>query len=110
MYSVENLALRQVSLNNIFDHFRILYFINKAISSPEPSLPLSSGTGKRSTLGKSVLNNVILVIPVKLRRREVLMQCKMASDSSADLGTFRRLWRGNWDKNEIESSFMSLDH
>ena len=48
--------------------------IADTISSPEPSLPLSSGTGKRSTLGKSVLNNRILVIPVKLRRREVLMQ------------------------------------
>ena len=51
---------------------------HETISSPEPSLPLSSGTGKRSTLGKSVLkfvlNNRILVIPVKLRRREVLMQ------------------------------------
>ena len=35
---------------------------------------MSSGTGKRSTLGKSVLNNRILVIPVKLRRREVPMQ------------------------------------
>ena len=43
-------------------------FRSDPISSPEPSLPLSSGTGKRGTLGKSVLNNRILVIrfPVPL--------------------------------------------
>ena len=35
-----------------------------AISFPEPSLPLSSGTGKRSTLGKSVLNR-----PLQKRER-----------------------------------------
>ena len=53
---------------------RALAFGQMTISSPEPSLPLSSGTGKRSTLGKSILNNRILVIPVKLSRREVLIQ------------------------------------
>ena len=58
---------------------------SNTISSPEPSLPLSSGTGKR----KSVLHNRILVIPVKLRRREVLIQD--GADSLADLETFTRL-------------------
>ena len=35
---------------------------NDSISSPEQSLPLSSGTGKRTALGKSISNNRILVI------------------------------------------------
>ena len=35
----------------------IYYFSIPSISFPEPSLPLSSGTGKRSTLGKSVFDD-----------------------------------------------------
>ena len=55
---------------------------NEAISFPESSFPLSSGTGNKRLRDKAFSDNRILVIPVELRRRERVFQDGLLAESA----------------------------
>ena len=53
-----------------------------AISFPESSFPLTSGSGYERLWDKAFSDNRILVIPVELRRREVYFKMDSSSESA----------------------------
>ena len=53
-----------------------------AISFPESTFPLSSGTGNKRLWDKAFSDNRILVIPVELRKRERVFQDGLLAESS----------------------------
>ena len=54
----------------------------EAISFPESTFPLSSGTGNKRLWDKAFSDNRILVIPVELRRRERVLQDELLAESA----------------------------
>ena len=57
-------------------------FLQRAISFPESTFPLSSGTGNKRLWDKAFSDNRILVIPVELRRRERVFQDGLLAESA----------------------------